>query len=479
MRPLAGARLRLGPDGPATGHAAGLVQRLGAAVQHDGRGGAVEYEGPGGARASVFFADRDATADWAGSGAMWLTGLPQGPPLAAPGRPASAARGAALALALMTSAHTRLRRVEVDGAHLLGERAALAGLTRRGDVSPGGSCRLVHAADGLVAVNLARPDDIELVPAWLELDAAPPDAWEAVVRECAARSAAVLAERAGLLGMPVGVVPRVSSVRVRAPWRLSRLRRRATPGSAGPGLVVDLSSMWAGPLCANLLGLAGFEVVKVESTTRLDGARRGEARMFDLLHGGHRSVVVDFRDPDEVERLRRLVGAADVVIESSRPRALEQLGLGPGRMLRRSPATIWISITGYGRGPRGRGRVAFGDDAAAAAGLVARTDAGQAVFCGDAIADPLAGLHAAVVAVAMWSGGCGGLADVAMRDVVASTLVGPRRRDPDPSAAMDPDGTWRVLSGGARVEVARPWARPVTRPAAAPGADNALLHPTP
>lgn len=56
----------------------------------------------------------------------------------------------------------------VDGAALLGERAALAGLTRRGAISPGDSCRLVRAADGWIAVNLARPDDVALANAWLD-----------------------------------------------------------------------------------------------------------------------------------------------------------------------------------------------------------------------------------------------------------------------------------------------------------------------
>ncbi|MBX7162020.1 MAG: CoA transferase [Acidimicrobiia bacterium] len=476
MGPLAGAGLRPGPAGPAAAeHAAELLRRLGATVLPAGDGGHLEYEAPDGARVAVARGDVDALTDWAQSGAMWLTGPAAGPPLAAPGRPASAARAAGAALDLMTQACRGLRRVEVDGARLLGERAAFAGLVRRGDLSPGGSCRLVPTADGLVAVNLARPADTDLVPAWLQLESVPADAWETVVHAAASRPTAVLCERAELLGLPVAAVPSPQAARRRVPWRLSRMHRCRQAHSREPGRVVDLSSMWAGPLCANLLGLAGFEVVKVESTSRPDGARRGDAAMFDLLHGGHRSVMVDFGDRAGLQRLQRLIAGADVVIESSRPRALEQLGLGPGRLLSPARGQIWISITGYGRGPRDRGRVAFGDDAAAAAGLVARTDAGHALFCGDAIADPLTGLHAALVAIAMWTGSCGGLAAVAMRDVAASTLWGGRR--PRASAATrGPGGTWLVRTPAGTVEVARQVARPAARPAPAPGADDGFLR---
>src|SRR3546814_1875060 len=62
----------------------------------------------------------------------------------------------------------------------------------------------------------------------------------------------------------------------------------------GRPFVVDLAPLWAGPLAASLLGMAGGRVVKVESVRRLDGARQGHAGFFDLLNGGKESVAVDF-----------------------------------------------------------------------------------------------------------------------------------------------------------------------------------------
>jgi crotonobetainyl-CoA:carnitine CoA-transferase CaiB-like acyl-CoA transferase len=208
--------------------------------------------------------------------------------------------------------------------------------------------------------------------------------------------------------------------------------RIAAP-SAGARLagavVVDLSSMWAGPLCARLLGLAGADVIKVESASRPDGGRAGERRFFDWLQTGHRSVVLDFRAVAGRRTLAALLAAADVVIEASRPRALAQLGLAP-EMIPHRDGQVWLSITGYGRGDRALAeRVAFGDDAAAAGGLVGWDGGvwgvGEPVFCADAIADPLTGVCGALAVARSVAGGGGQLIDLAMRDVAAGFAAAP------------------------------------------------------
>ncbi|HLG92165.1 MAG TPA: CoA transferase, partial [Acidimicrobiales bacterium] len=191
-------------------------------------------------------------------------------------------------------------------------------------------------------------------------------------------------------------------------------------------LVVDLSCLWAGPLAGGLLARCGAEVIKVESPARPDGARGGPPAFFDLLNAGKRSLALDLASPGGRAALARLVEVADLVIESSRPRAAEQLGLEPGR-------TGWVSVTGYGRSGPGRDWVAFGDDASAAAGLPAVTGGARApVFCGDALADPAAGLHAAVAALALLLGRSSQLVEVALREVVGHMLIGARPLPPDP-----------------------------------------------
>jgi crotonobetainyl-CoA:carnitine CoA-transferase CaiB-like acyl-CoA transferase len=201
------------------------------------------------------------------------------------------------------------------------------------------------------------------------------------------------------------------------PVRTTLIEAAARPRTDRP-LVVDLSALWAGPLCAHLLGSAGARVVKVENPGRPDGARLGDRRFYDWLHAGHQAVALDFGSREFVTLLHR----ADAVIEASRPRALHQLGIAAEEVVAATGAT-WVSITGYGRDDAEPGRVAFGDDAAVAGALVAWDHAGEPVFCGDAIADPLTGLQAANAARAAMDDGGGRLLDVAMARVAAHTAA--------------------------------------------------------
>jgi len=163
-------------------------------------------------------------------------------------------------------------------------------------------------------------------------------------------------------------------------------------------------------------------MVKVESTTRPDGARLGPAAFFDLLHHGQESVALDFRDPDQRAALAELVARADVVIEGSRPRALRQLGITPEAAFAAGRLRCWLSLTAYGRTHRWEHRVGFGDDTAAAAGLVA-WDATGPSFCADAVADPLAGVIAAEAVRSALAGGGRWLLDVSLH--AAARAAGP------------------------------------------------------
>jgi hypothetical protein len=354
--------------------------------------------------------------DWAASGAMALTGEPDGAPALAPGP----------VLPLLAAISTRVEtlsaaagsRVRLDPGLLLGARAAAAGLGRRGAVSAGGATRLLPARDGWCAVSLARPDDLAAVPAIVQGDPGP-DPWEGLADAVAASGAAEICERIRLLGVPASVVDAAPTAV--PPWRVERLGPTVEAGAWEDALVVDLSALWAGPLCARVLGGAGARVVKVESTRRPDGARDGDPRFYDWLHGGHDSVSLDFSTEAGRADLRRLIRAADVVIEASRPRALAALGVDPHRDLR--PGGVWIGITGYGR--RHPDRVAFGDDAAAAGGLVARDARGRPLLCADALADPLTGVVAALGALAGRAAGGGLLLDIAMADVAAGFASAP------------------------------------------------------
>jgi len=381
-------------DWPAAAEAGSLLARLGWPVRAVGGAAAALSSG----QACVAAAPASIGQDWAASGAMALTGRVGGPCRHPAGRPATIARGASLALELVTGA-------VVDGSALLGERAALMRLHRRGQTSAGGGTRLLPAADGWWALNLAR--DRDLVPALTACLPTGDDAWQQVTRWGQRMAVTQILERTRLLGMAASGL--AETLAHPAPFRTST-RPCSTAGRDRP-LVVNLGRLWAGPLAANLLALAGAEVIDAEDPRRPDPVRRDAPDFYALLHAGHRRLAVDFTDPRDV---RRLLVAADIVIEASRPRALQALGADADTVLGDGRARTWLRITGH----RDLHRVAFGDDAAIAGGLVA-WDGGQPVFAGDAIADPLTGLLGALAVAALHSPASTTVIDVAMADVAA------------------------------------------------------------
>jgi crotonobetainyl-CoA:carnitine CoA-transferase CaiB-like acyl-CoA transferase len=146
--------------------------------------------------------------------------------------------------------------------------------------------------------------------------------------------------------------------------------------------------------------------------------------------------VVDLATGSGRAALHRAVDDADVVLTAARPRALAQLGLDPESAVRDRRARVWLSITGYGTGPGDGDRVAFGDDAAAAGGLVVWDDRGPC-FCGDAVADPVTGLAATAAVLAALAHGGGHVIEASMADVAAGLVAGPA---PVPSNGRVPAG---------------------------------------
>jgi hypothetical protein len=313
--------------------------------------------------------------------------------------------------------------VEADAATILTGRAAVMNLARPGRISAGGATRLLRTVDGWCAVALPRDDDVATLPALMEVDAVNGDPWTALLHWAATRSTAEVVARAQLLDIAVAALGEAAA----EPPTVRRCGTSAGPRRADGLLVADLSSLWAGPLCGQLLARAGAVVVKVESPNRPDGTRRGEPAFFDWMNAGKLSYCVNF-DSDG-DALRRLLDVADIVIEGSRPAALRRRRLStedlPGK-----PGRIWLRITGYRDQPD---RPAFGDDAAVAGGLVGATADGP-VFCGDAIADPLSGLEGARAVGESLRRGGGEVIEVSMAQVAARYAALPQSPDSDAPA---------------------------------------------
>jgi hypothetical protein len=375
-------------------------------------------------------------SDWAGSGLAWLTGMSDGPP--------DHSRAAVLARAATVAADLAEHLgVHVDAVATLTGRAALLGLHRSGRTSAGGATRLMPTRDGWWALTLSRSDDIAAIPALVEADTVPADPWPTIAQWAAQRDADDAVERAALLDLPAARLGETTA----APPRVTQQGHRAAPRSATGLLVADLSSMWAGPLCGQILADAGATVVKVESPARPDGTRAGDQVFYDWVNHGKLSYATDFdRNHD---RLRALLMAADVVIEGSRPGVLARRGLSPDT-LAGPHGRVWLRVSGHGPDSQ---RVAFGDDAAVAGGLVGTGENGP-VFCGDAIADPLTGLESALAVAHSLRRGGGETVEVAVSAVAASYAMLP------------------VAPSQSPARTATPALPPRTAPAAELGADN-------
>ncbi|MCH5644629.1 CoA transferase [Gordonia sp. ABSL49_1] len=348
--------------------------------------------------------------DWATSGLATLTGHSDGLPDLS--RAPVLHRAREVLDRFVTATDNRDVLTDLDAGEFLSGRAGLTGHTRNGRISAGGATRLIRAADGWFALSLARPDDVDLVPALLSGEMPDDDPWTCVERAAQQLPAADVVSRARLLGLAAAIPgeadPRPPTVESRG--------TATDPRELSDLLVADLSSLWAGPLCTHLLARAGATVVKVESRSRPDGARRGNRDFFDWMNGGKLSYAVDLHD--DKDNVARLLSTADVVVEASRPRALQRHGLASDQLPAR-PGQVWVRLTAHGSSGSGADWVGFGDDAAVAGGLTAQTPTGP-VFVGDAIADPLTGLEAAATVAESLARGGGLLIDTALSQVAAT-----------------------------------------------------------
>ncbi len=120
-------------------------------------------------------------------------------------------------------------------------------------------------------------------------------------------------------------------------------------------LVADLTQNVAGPYCTQILGDMGAQVVKVERPERGDDARAWappywgeESAAFMAVNRNKRSLAVDMKAPEGRAILERLAGRADVLVQSLRAGAIEELGLGWEQARRLNPRLVYCSVTAFG-----------------------------------------------------------------------------------------------------------------------------------
>lgn len=189
--------------------------------------------------------------------------------------------------------------------------------------------------------------------------------------------------------------------------------------------VVEFCQIASGPFAGMLLADFGALVLKVEPPEG-DAMRAwpplsgGYSENFASLNRGKQSIALDLKDPAARDLARHLVLESDVLVENSRPGAMQRLGLGWDWFGPHKPTLVYCSISAYGQdGPRG-GEGGFDVTIQAAAGVMSVTGEpdGAPVKAGVPLADFASGLYAAYAIAALVArvraGGAGGHVDVPM-----------------------------------------------------------------
>ena len=173
--------------------------------------------------------------------------------------------------------------------------------------------------------------------------------------------------------------------------------------------VVDMTWVWAGPFSVMQLAQLGAEVIKVESTSRVDVTRRlgpfvdgvpglNRSGYFNQYNQGKQSICLDPTTTEGRQVLGRLLASADVVVDNMRAGALGRMGFDDERLRQLNPAIVAVSMTGFGESGPERDRLAYGSLIDALAGVTAVTGpvGGGPTEVPMSLPDPCAGLHAAI-----------------------------------------------------------------------------------
>ncbi len=190
-----------------------------------------------------------------------------------------------------------------------------------------------------------------------------------------------------------------------------REARQDLPGPLAGLRVVEVTTTWAGPMCGCLLADFGADVIKVEHPEGeiarrvppyLPGTDPPLSFMHATVNRNKRGLGLDLHVAQAREIALRLARSADVFVENFRPGALARFGLDyPGvRAVR--PDIVYVSISGFGHWGPGQGRLGYDPLAQAESGFLSLNGSpdGEPVKSPTFLADDLAGLHAALAALA-------------------------------------------------------------------------------
>ncbi|MGZ4785916.1 MAG: CaiB/BaiF CoA transferase family protein [Acidimicrobiales bacterium] len=198
--------------------------------------------------------------------------------------------------------------------------------------------------------------------------------------------------------------------------------------------VVDLSTVLAGPGCSRYLADFGADVIKVERPGAGDSVRdmgwrdpRDDVTFFSKIVGrGKRTIVLDLKTSEGLDRMRRLCDSADVLVENLRPGKLEALGLAPDDLIARNPRLVITRVTGFGQDGPYASRPGFATLAEAMSGFAAINGEpdGPPLLPPIALTDEVTALVAAFATMVAVHSGVGQVVDVNLLESLFQ-LMGP------------------------------------------------------
>lgn len=165
---------------------------------------------------------------------------------------------------------------------------------------------------------------------------------------------------------------------------------------------MDASTILAGPLCCQILGDFGADVVKIEHPNNGD-SMRGHAESKDgvpiwwkEISRNKRALALNLGTPEGAEVMKKLVASADVLVENFRPGTFERWGIGPEELHAVNPGLVMVRLTGFGQTGPYSSRPGFGTLAEAMSGFAHLTGEanGPPTLPAFGLADSICGISA-------------------------------------------------------------------------------------
>ncbi len=208
-------------------------------------------------------------------------------------------------------------------------------------------------------------------------------------------------------------------------------------------LVVDLSRVLAGPVCTQILGDLGADVIKIERPGEGDDTRKwgppflldkngletAESAYYLSCNRNKRSIAIDITKPEGDALIHRLLGKSDVLIQNFKVGGLEKYGLGYETLATKYPRLVYCHISGFGNNGPLASEPGYDFLAQAMGGLMTATGApdGEPTKAGVALSDVMTGLYAAIgILAALHSRentGKGQLVDLSLLDCTLASMT--------------------------------------------------------